>query len=80
MKKSSLLVFISLGLAACGGGGDEIIFDTRLGPATRLQVETLPNTLSGDTANARYSSIPLEGPGMASKDGSGTEDTSGSGT
>ena len=60
-------------LTACGGGGDEIVFDTTLGPQTKLQIETLPGTLEGDTDNARYSTEDLRGRSMESEDGSGTE-------
>lgn len=59
-------------LAGCGSSGDEIVFDTVLGPETENQIEGLPATLHGDTDNARYSGENLKGKGMESKDGSGT--------
>lgn len=61
-------------LSACSifeSKGDEIIFDTTLGPATESQVASLPNTLKGDSDNARYSSEALKGDGMESLDGTG---------
>ncbi len=58
-------------LSACSSSGDEIVFDTTLGPQTKLQVETLPSTLEGDTDNARYSTENLRGRSMESEDGSG---------
>ncbi len=57
-------------LAGCGSSGDEIIFDTTLGPETERQIETLPDTLQGDSGNARYSSENLRGKSMESEDGS----------
>jgi len=71
--KRSLLVLAPclLLLAGCGSSGDEIVFDTTLGPETDNQIEGLPTTLHGDTDNARYSSEELKGKGMESKDGSG---------
>ena len=74
MKRPALFAAPALLLlAACGGGGDEIIFDTTLGPQTKVQIETLPETLEGDTNNARYSTENLRGKSMESEDGSGAE-------
>lgn len=69
MKTSA--IFAALGLAACGSSGDEIVFDTVLGPETKEQIKTLPDTLAGDKDNARYSGENLRGQGMESTDGSG---------
>lgn len=50
-------------LTACTKG-DTLVFDTRLGPVTSQQIQSLPNTLDGDTKNARHTSYTLEGKGM----------------
>ncbi len=72
MKRSLLVLIPSLFLlAGCGGSGDEIVFDTTLGPETKNQIKGLPATLGGDTDNARYSDEELKGKGMESKDGKG---------
>lgn len=71
MTRKLLLVLAALQLAACGGSGDEVVFDTVLGPETEKQIEVLPSTLEGDAANARYSSENLKGRSMESSDGSG---------
>ncbi len=74
MKRSLLLLAPSLLLlAGCSSSGDEIVFDTTLGPETENQIESLPGTLHGDTDNARYSTEELKGKGMESKDGTGSE-------
>lgn len=71
MKRSVIMAFPALFLlAGCGGSGDAIVFDTTLGPETKMQIETLPATLEGDTANARYSTENLKGQRMESEDGS----------
>lgn len=71
MKRSlTVLAPTMLLLAGCGSSGDEIIFDTTLGPETERQIETLPDTLQGDSENARYSSENLRGKSMESEDGS----------
>lgn len=71
MKRSIFALVPSIFLlAACGSSGDEIVFDTVLGPETEYQIEGLPGTLHGDTDNARYSGENLKGKGMESKDGS----------
>lgn len=60
-------------LSACSifeGDGDEIVFDTALGPRTEGQVAELPGTLEGDQAAARYSNEALKGENMESTDGS----------
>jgi len=64
------LMGLSLLLAACGGGKDEIIFDTAVGPNTQAQMRTLPNDLRGDTDNRRH--VPAPAPAdmePASSDG-----------
>ena len=69
MKRSLLLLAPSvLLLTACSSSGDEIVFDTTLGPETDDQIEGLPGTLHGDTDNARYSNEDLKGKGMESKE------------
>lgn len=74
MKRPALFAAPTLFLlAACGGGGDEIVFDTTLGPQTKVQIETLPDTLKGDADNARYSTENLRGESMESEDGSEAE-------
>jgi len=74
MKRSLLILAPTLLLiAGCGSSGDEIVFDTTLGPETKNQIENLPRTLHGDTDNARYSSEDLKGKGMESKDGTGRD-------
>jgi len=60
----------ALALSACGGSGDEIVFDTVLGPETDKQIEALPSTLEGDKARANYSTENLKGQKMESRDGS----------
>ena len=64
-------LFSALGLTACGSSGDEIVFDTVLGPETKEQIKALPDTLAGDKENARYSGENLRGHGMESTDGTG---------
>lgn len=72
MKRLKFAILpMSFLLAACGGSGDEVVFDTTLGPETERQIEALPSTLEGDSANARYSSEQLKGANMESSDGSG---------
>lgn len=71
MNRPALLVAPALLLLSACGGGDEIIFDTTLGPETERQIEALPQTLEGDKGNARYSTENLRGAGMESDDGSG---------
>ncbi|MBO6505551.1 MAG: hypothetical protein JJ850_08460 [Kordiimonadaceae bacterium] len=73
MTRKVFLVLVALPLAACSSSGDEVVFDTVLGPETERQIETLPSTLEGDVANARYSSENLKGRGMESSDGSGLQ-------
>ncbi|WP_417458365.1 hypothetical protein [Kordiimonas sp.] len=71
--KKILLIAALTSLSACGmfdGKGDEIIFDKTLGPATEMQVNSLPNTLEGDKKNARYMNEQLKGENMESTDGS----------
>lgn len=65
-----LLIVVSAAflLSACGGGSG-VVFDTVLGPETEKQIEPLPSTLEGDSANARYSAENLKGKNMESTDG-----------
>lgn len=69
MKKTALLSAVLL-VSACSSGGDEIVFDTVLGPVTEAQLETLPNTLEGDRANANHMTVEKTGTQMTSSDGS----------
>lgn len=69
MKPAFFLAPALLLLTACGSSGDSVIFDTTLGPRTKAQIESLPKTLEGDAANARYSTETLKGRGMESTDG-----------
>ncbi len=72
MKRTLLVLLPAMFLlAGCSSSGDEIVFDTTLGPETDDQIEGLPTTLHGDTDNARYSGEDLKGKGMESKDGTG---------
>lgn len=74
MKRPLLVLIPSMFLlTACGGSGDAIVFDTTLGPETESQIETLPATLEGDSANARYSAEELRGRSMESDDGTGLQ-------
>ncbi len=74
MQRSLLILTPTLFLiAGCSSSGDEIVFDTTLGPETDNQIEGLPGTLHGDTDNARYSTEDLKGKGMESKDGTGKQ-------
>ena len=72
--KKLLLAPAFLALGACsifgGGDGDEIIFDTTLGPQTELQVRELDNGLRGDSENARYLPEERKGNNLESEDGS----------
>jgi len=67
--KKLIITAATLALTACSSNGDEIIFDTRLGPKTAEQIQALPSGLKGDTNNARYSSEEKKGAGMESADG-----------
>ncbi|WP_374764363.1 hypothetical protein [Yunchengibacter salinarum] len=66
--KSGLAGLALLGLAACGGGGDAVVFDTTLGPRTNNQIKELPGGLAGDQDNANYSGS-IQGKGMTDPDG-----------
>ncbi|WP_308909335.1 hypothetical protein [Pseudokordiimonas caeni] len=60
-------------LAGCGifdSKGDEIVFDTRLGPQTEAQAKSLPGDLRGDTDHASHSPSPVVGQNLTSRDGS----------
>lgn len=75
MKKLFALSALLL-LPACSifeKKGDEIVFDTVLGPETDAQIATLPATLEGDSSNARYMTTEKKGKGMESQDGTGEE-------
>jgi len=75
MKKLIALSAIIL-LPACSmfeKDGDEIVFDTVLGPETDQQIATLPSSLEGDSGNARYTVTEKKGKGMESADGTGQE-------
>ena len=70
--KHIFLIGITTSLGACSifeGGGDEIIFDTTLGPRTETQLKSLPSTLVGDDASANHTPV-RKGKGMESSDGS----------
>lgn len=68
--KKTVILSAALLVSACSSGGDEIVFDTVLGPVTEAQIETLPNTLEGDRANANHMSGERKGAQMTSSDGS----------
>ncbi len=69
MKKMIFPAALLASLAACSSDGDEIVFDTRLGPETGAQIQALPSGLQGDSENARYSTTEKKGEGMESDDG-----------
>lgn len=71
--KKMILPAALFSLAACSSDGDEIIFDTRLGPETGTQIQSLPSGLQGDSENARYSRTEKKGAGMESDDGTGNQ-------
>lgn len=73
MKKMILPAALLVSLAACSSDGDEIVFNTRLGPETSSQIQSLPSGLQGDSENARYSRTEKKGAGMESDDGTGNE-------
>ena len=66
MKKitTPLMIITATCLLAACSKESAFVFDTRLGPVTAQQIETLPDTLSGDSKNARRASYTLEGKGM----------------
>jgi hypothetical protein len=72
MKKIFLApAFLALG--ACGifsSDNEEIIFDTTLGPETKLQIADLDEGLASDSANARYLPEERRGNNLESEDGS----------
>jgi hypothetical protein len=75
MKKLIALAVILM-LPACSlfkTKGDEIVFDTVLGPETDSLLETLPDNLVGDTGNAQYTITQKKGKGMESDDGTGQD-------
>ncbi|UTW56396.1 hypothetical protein [Kordiimonas sp. SCSIO 12610] len=65
-------LFLSLGACSIfgGGDGDEIIFDTALGPETKLQIRELDEGLVGDSENAQYLPEERKGNNLESEDGS----------
>ncbi len=71
MKK--LLALTALfSLSACSlfeSKGDEIIFNTALGPDTEAQIKTLPATLEGDVENKNHLGTERKGPSLESEDG-----------
>ncbi|MBL4839024.1 MAG: hypothetical protein JKY34_15760 [Kordiimonadaceae bacterium] len=68
MKK--LIIMAALfSLTACSSDGDEIVFNTALGPQTETQVKSLPSDLRGDSDSARHSAQTNAGTGMQSEDG-----------
>ena len=72
--KTLMILTALISLSSCSifeSDGDEIVFDTTLGPRTEAQIKSLPSTLEGDTGNARYSNEPLKGKGMESEGGTG---------
>lgn len=68
MTPTLMILATSSLLMACSNG-DTLIFDKRLGPVTKQQIKALPDTLEGDTNNARHTSYTLEGKGMKSPTG-----------
>ncbi len=72
--KNLIALIALLMLSACSifsSKGDEIIFDTVLGPETKDQIKPLPATLEGDSDHAVYTSTQKKGKGMESEDGTG---------
>jgi len=72
MMKKLVMLSAAIALSGCsvfGGKGDEIVFDTVLGPETEDHIKTLPSNLEGDTANAQYSTVQNKGRHMESGDG-----------
>ncbi|MCK0068672.1 MULTISPECIES: hypothetical protein [Kordiimonas] len=71
--KKLLAIAALFSLSACSlfeGKGEEIIFDTTLGPKTEDQIKTLPSNLQGDAGNANYLGTERKGPQLESEDGS----------
>jgi hypothetical protein len=71
MKKLIALSAL-LFLPACSifeSKGEEIRFDTVLGPETEQQLKGLPSTLEGDSENARHTPTERKGAQMESEDG-----------
>ena len=72
MMKNLIALSAVLLLSACSmfkGKGDEIVFDTVLGPETEDHIKTLSSNLEGDTANAQYTLTQKKGEDMESEDG-----------
>ena len=71
MKKTTTVVMT---LAACSllsacSDDSGFVFDTRLGPVTSTQIESLPDGLIGDKKNLHHTTYVLEGKGMKDDDG-----------
>lgn len=69
---TTLMILATSSLLMACSSDDSIIFDKRLGPVTSQQIKALPQTLDGDTKNARHTSYTLEGKGM--KDPKGVDE------
>ncbi len=54
--KSVVILLSLMTLAACGGGdaGQDIVFETVVGPNTKAQISDLPSDLRGAGADQRY--------------------------
>ena len=74
-KTTTALIIIATSslLMACSKG-DTLVLEKRLGPVTKQQLRTLPNTLEGDTEGARHTSYTLEGKGMKDAEGNIVKD------
>ena len=58
--KKTLITLALLSLTACGGGdaGQDIVFETVVGPNTQSQIKALPNDMRGVQGDQRYLSTP----------------------
>ncbi len=71
MKKIAAILALTT-VSACSifeSKGDEIVFDTALGPTTETQIQNLPAGLEGDTENSNHLGIERKGPSLESADG-----------
>ncbi|WND01583.1 hypothetical protein QGN29_08420 [Temperatibacter marinus] len=68
MKKLLLISSAFFALTACGGRGDDIVFDKVLGPETQIQLKSLPKDLRGDQNGENLSGQQLKAPELE-KDG-----------
>lgn len=66
--KKLILIAALVAVGACSKG-QKIVFDSSLGPRTKDQAKTTPDSLAGDKANASYSGEVLKGSGMEDPDG-----------